>query len=394
MKTKLKNANILTDGNSAVKSVTRKIDEYVKLYLFVRAGGRCQFDGCNKYLLEHHVTLNEGNFAQVAHIVAFSEDGPRGKENRQSNINDVSNLMLLCPACHKLIDDQPDAYTRHTLEEYKKRHDQRIYHVTGLGPEQKTSILILKSKIGDQMVTVPFDQIIQAITPRYPYSKDGLTIDITQLPATDDSFIKAACATISQELMVFFSSGGEFQKSGHISLFALAPIPVLAFLGSKLSNKVPLDLYQRHRDKEDWSWKNNQTTAIYDIRKLQDGSDSENVALVLSLSGSISVDRLPENIKSVQSIYEITLSNITPNPTFLNSRTDLESFRNIYQTALGIILKSNPNAKCINLFPAVPAPIAVLCGRELLPKVHPEMHIYDYDKQKGGFNYQLSINKL
>ena len=76
--------------------------------LFVRAGGRCEFDGCNSYLLEHHLTLTEGNFAEIAHVVAFKPDGPRGHEGtRPEEIHDVDNLMLLCPRCHKLIDDHP-----------------------------------------------------------------------------------------------------------------------------------------------------------------------------------------------------------------------------------------------------------------------------------------------
>lgn len=372
--------------------ITRKIDPFVRLYLFVRAGGRCQFDGCNKYLLAHHVTLTEGNFAQIAHVVAFREDGPRGKGHRPANINEIGNLMLLCPECHKLIDDQPESFTRQTMEGYKKRHDQRIQHVTGLGPEQKTSILILKSKIGDQTVTIPFDQILQAITPRYPYSKEGLTIDLTQLPATDDSFVSAACATIREELRGFFASGGEFKKSGHISLFGLAPIPVLAFLGSQLSNKVPLDLYQRHRDKENWAWKEGQASVVYDFRERQKGSDPLSVALMLSLSGLIPIERLPIEIDGKFSIYEIKLANIVPNPTFLNSKADLEEFRISYQLALGHILKNHPGIKSIEFFPAVPAPIAVLCGRELLSKVHPELRVYDNDKRHGGFLYQLTLN--
>jgi hypothetical protein len=395
---KAKSGTIRKDTSDTIKSPvvhnTRKVDPFVRLYLFVRSGGRCQFDGCNKYLLEHHVTLTEGNFAQIAHVVAFREDGPRGKGPRPKSINNIENLMLLCPGCHKLIDDHPDRFTRQTLEGYKKRHDQRILHVTGLGPEQKTSILILKSKIGGQTVTIPFDQVLEAITPRYPYSKDGLTIDLTQLPATDDSFIKAACATISEELRGFFASGGEFKKSGHISFFGLAPIPVLAFLGSQLSNKVPLDLFQRHRDKENWTWKENQTAILYGFRELQKGSDPLRVTLILSLSGSIPVTLLPAEIDAKFSIYEMTLASAVPNPTFLNTKADLEEFRNSYQLALGKILKNHPGIRSIDLFPAVPAPVAVLCGRELLPKVHPELRIYDNDKRKGGFVYQLTLNQI
>ena len=362
------------------------------MLLFTRAGGRCEFDGCNKYLLEHYLTLTPGNFAQVAHIVAFSEDGPRGKGERPSDINDTKNLMLMCPACHKLVDDNPERFTRLTLEGYKKRHEERILHVTSLGPDQKTAVMTVISQIGRQTSGVPYDQILEAVSPRYPLSKSGLPIDLTQLPTDSGGFLEAACDTIKVQVENFLGPGGEAKKSNHISLFALAPIPVLAFLGTVLSNKVPLDLYQRHRDTENWTWKESGPAVTYvmgDAKRRRTGG----AALVLSLSGSIDMNSLPPKLVASSSIYFLTLEGITPNPTFLKTRRDLENFRNAYHMAIATIIKNHRGIKEIDLFPAVPAPVAVLCGRELLPKVHPAVNVYDHQKNKGGFIYQLTINK-
>jgi hypothetical protein len=377
---------------SPIVKPTRKVPVFVRICLFVRAGGRCQFDSCNNYLLEHHVTLTEGNFAQFAHIVAFREDGPRGKETRPPDINDVSNLMLLCPKCHKLIDDHPGRFTRVTLEGYKQRHEERIRHVTGLGPEQKTSILVMKSKIGTQTVGIPFDHIIQALTPRYPYSKEGLTIDLTQLSVDSGGFIQAACDTIREQLSGFFGAGGEVKKTGHVSLFALAPMPLLAFLGNQLSNKVPLDLYQRHRDTEDWSWKTGGEPVKYSFEKIRGGTEGSRVVLMVALSGVLNLDDLPPEIAKDVAAYRLTLGNSVPMTTFLRTRRDLDEFRNQYQLAIATIVRDYPSVREIDFFPAAPAPIAVLCGRELLPKVHPALRIYDKDKNKGGFTYTLTIN--
>jgi hypothetical protein len=55
----------------------RAVPDKTKLLLYVRAGGRCEFDGCNEYLLEHHVTLDALNVGQMAHIVAFKESTQR-----------------------------------------------------------------------------------------------------------------------------------------------------------------------------------------------------------------------------------------------------------------------------------------------------------------------------
>lgn len=384
-----KKANL--QAQSPVVRPSRKIPDLVRVCLFVRAGGRCEFDGCNKYLLEHHVTLSEGNFAQLAHIVAFREDGLRGRGDRPAGIHEVSNLMLLCPECHKLIDDHPQRFTRATLVGYKARHEDRIRHVTGLGPEQKTSLLVLKSKVGEQCVGVPFDQILQAVTPRYPLSKEGLTIDLTQLTTGSSGFIRAACDTVEEQLDGLFRPGGEVHKSGHLSVFALAPIPVLTFLGYKLGNKVPVDLFQRHRDTEDWAWKADGQPPQYTFERIRGGAGSSRVALLLALSGSLGPEALPPDIGADAAMYRLTLSNMVPNPTFLRTRRDLEEFRTMYHVAIATITRDQPGLREIDVLPAVPAPVAVLCGRELLPKVHPALRIYDALKNQG-FVHQLTIN--
>jgi hypothetical protein len=105
---------------SPVRSA-RGIKEKTKILLAVAAGGRCEFAGCNEYLFEHPLTLRDGNFSEHAHIVAFSEDGPRGRDGaRPNDIHNVANLMLLCQRDHKFIDDNPDdEFSREVLERFK-----------------------------------------------------------------------------------------------------------------------------------------------------------------------------------------------------------------------------------------------------------------------------------
>ena len=55
----------------ALQQPSRSIPKRTSLFLYVQAGGRCEFDGCNKYLLEHYPTETVGNFAEQAHIWAF-----------------------------------------------------------------------------------------------------------------------------------------------------------------------------------------------------------------------------------------------------------------------------------------------------------------------------------
>ncbi len=379
--------------HSPVIEVTRRTSQVTRLLLFVRAGARCQFDGCNEFLLEHPLTVAEGNFAQMAHIVAFSHQGPRGEARpRPVRINDVANLMLLCPQCHKLIDDQPDRYTIGTLEKYKRNHEERIRHVTGLGPDLKTTVVQLKARVAGQSVAIPIAQVTEAVAPRYPTDAKGHVIDLTDIDAEGEAFIEMATRVIKQRVERLYEPGMDVEDTRHISLFALAPIPLLVFLGRHLSNKVPVDLYQRHRDTEDWVWKRTGAAVEYSFERVRHGTDRTKVAFMLSLSGTIRLDLLPSEIDESFTVYELTLSNLEPSPTFLRTKENLNHFKGVYQVALRTILRDHGNIDAIHLFPAVPAPIAVLCGRELLPKLDPALLVYDYDKRIGGFTLAMRVN--
>ncbi len=66
---------------------TRKsIPDATKLQLWVKSAGRCQFKGCNTPVWYNGLTLSEGNFAEVAHIIGSSKDGPRGTDQSEELI--------------------------------------------------------------------------------------------------------------------------------------------------------------------------------------------------------------------------------------------------------------------------------------------------------------------
>lgn len=379
---------------SPVVDVTRSISDRKQLILCIQAGGRCEFDGCNRYLFEHHLTHKRFNFAQMAHIVAFSKLGPRGNvSDRPSDINSLDNLMLLCHPCHKQIDDFPEEFSRETLENYKKAHEDRIRWLTSAAPDRQTSAVILRSKIGGQTVKISSAEVYEAVSPRYPASRNGLDINLTKISDEGDEFYRVAAREIKRQFEWLLSPGMEADKTHHISLFALAPMPLLIYAGNLLSNKVPADLFQRHRDTENWTWKTDGEFIKYKFHRLREGTNNKEVALVLSLSGRIQLDALPPEVVADAAVYEITLDEMLPNPNFLRQKQDLIGFKDIYQRALREIGSFHGKLKHLHLFPAVPAPVAVLCGRELMPKIDPVLLVYDDDKRQGGYRMIMEVNE-
>jgi hypothetical protein len=130
----------------------------------------------------------------------------------------------------------------------------------------------------------------------------------------------------------------------------------------------------------------------YQFRQIRPGNDLSKVALILSLSGTIRPRDLPPDIDRDFFLYEITLADAKPNPAFLRTRRDLAEFKSVYQLSLRTIMRDHVGLDTVRLFPAVPAPIAVLCGRELLPKVDPTLRVYDNNKSLGGFVFTMEVN--
>ena len=364
-----------------------------RVLLFTRAGGRCEFDNCNRYLLTHHVTHQTGNFAQMAHIVAFRQAGPRGESRLTSaERNDISNLMLLCPQCHKLIDDNPDPYAVEVLQEFKKDHEARIRMLTAAKADKQAAALVLTAVIGSSPVAIPLADMQSAVAPFYLDQREIHTIDLPSvIEDRTEVYWQSGMETIEGSAQRFYAS---LRQTGvaNIAVFALAPIPLLVALGSYLSNKFPTALFQRHRDTEDWRWKQGGDPVEFKCRTLHEGTDPQRVALVCSISGVIPPVDYASAVDSSFTVYEITPDGLAPSLQCLGLRESLEAFRACYRGALQRVTGGHPGVQEIRLIPAVPAPAAVAMGLDRMPKAHPRLVVYD-KRADAGFERTIVVGE-
>lgn len=99
------------------------ISDTARKLLWARAHNRCAL--CRESLTvdADSARLPGLILGEEAHIVAQSEYGPRGHEDR-SDIDGYPNLILLCADYHKRVDDQPDVFTADELRARKIAHER------------------------------------------------------------------------------------------------------------------------------------------------------------------------------------------------------------------------------------------------------------------------------
>ena len=338
------------------------IPSAVKRELWIKSGGRCEFRGCNKYLYKDGVTQQPKNLANIAHIVSWISTGPRGNENSEQLATDISNLMLTCSEHNNLIDDPQyvNMYPVELLQKYKREHEERIFRVTGMGQEYGVRIIKMWSKIHDQVPQIGEQAIHDAIQPYYPM-EETLNIDLTQI---ED--IATAATTIRKIVDLHLLSE---QKQEKYCLFCMAKIPYSCYLGYVLGNKVIIDCFQYFRDRQNWKWSEEEQPG-FSIINPQGEEKRQEVNVLIEVSGLIDTMLVPDNL-----CYHIRAKN--PEFLFLQNKKQVVEFQIKFRDLLSNIRVQHGEGVTVNLFLAVPNPIAFEIGRTIMKNIDPTIILYD-----------------
>lgn len=359
---------------------SRDIDSVERLKLWVKSGGRCAFPGCTQYLLKGGYTEYEWPIGDMAHIVGHSKKGPRGTAKlplRKRNLE--KNLILLCPTHHREVDRLAKKYGIGKVVEFKRTHEKEIHSLTALSIAGKTTVLRMQGLTRGEKGVIADNHIREAVIKHSAKIPGNNYVDIS-LPTFEDKqqYWQAGRLTIDQAIGALSAKGFGEEEVSHISVFALARIPLLVYLGSRLSDKVQTDIYQKHRNgPESWCWSKSKKTLDF-CAKTHRGKSSAGVALVLSLSGQIDVSNLPQKVQQKYAIYEICPKNEKPNRDLISTPAALDAFRQTFQKLLRKIESRHPKIKTVSLFPAISVSVAVTCGRELLKDLSPSLSVHDY----------------
>ena len=92
--------------------------------LWGKAAGRCTYPTCDVDCLPFLDQVSPTVIGEMAHVIARSVDGPRGGSS--GGDDSYSNLILLCPIHHTLVDKAPEKFPATKLLEWKANHEGRI----------------------------------------------------------------------------------------------------------------------------------------------------------------------------------------------------------------------------------------------------------------------------
>lgn len=357
--------------------------------LVANAGGRCQFSGCNKQLFIDSITMEDLNNTNVAHIVASSLDGPRGNEESFKLSDKLENLMLLCQEHHKLIDERPNEYTVEILKEMKNSQEEEVKKLLDEMHYPETKVVVFESPIKNKIkAKVDFKKACEAIREsekksdsRYPLT---INLECEEYDYNSNEFWKS----IEGKLERIFSKKIEEvyidYPSSILSIFPIAPIPLIAKFGNLLGDKKTIDIYQKTREPDTWKWLSKEKTNDFKVKKEKIGNGKK-VAIVLSLTAEINFERITSVLEDIGIIYHLKAERNS-----VDCIKSLEDLKNFGQKFLSICdeIKNTDKEEEVFLFPAIPVSAAFEIGRRHMRGAHPIIHIYD---ENNGFIKTITI---
>ena len=372
------------------------IPEKVKVRLWGKAGGRCEYEGCNTRLWLDTLTQAEFNAAYIAHIIADQPGGPRGDAILSEQLkSDITNLMLMCDKHHRLIDrDDVEGHPTERLRTMKRLHENRIDGLTEIAPDKQSHVILYGANIGAQGSPLSLSEAALGMVPdRYPASQHPIEIGLgnssfeDRTPEYWEFESMQIRNVISQQLRPRIRSG----EVAHLSIFALAPQPLLMLLGSEISDIPFAEVYQRRKEPQSWKWEDEPTTFEFVVSPPSQATTGD-AALVLSLSATVTDERVSAVLGDEIPIWRVTVPE--PHNDLVRSRVQTEAFRKAMRLLLNQIKAAHGESAVLHVFPAMPVSLAVDFGRIRNAKADMRMLIYDENKALGGYQAALTIGPI
>lgn len=368
------------------------VTDAIKEELTYLAGWRCQFAGCGRNLKLHGATGGRGRFSYFAHIVAASPGGPRGNEVLSKLLaSELSNFMLMCDECHRLIDKvNPARYTVEVLREMREDNIAEVRRLLGNLQHKPAEVVAIIGNIAGQPPQFSIDDAQEALwgsklrssgaKPEHYFYPGGQHHDVHS-PAYWLSLFQTLKTDLPrlQGLLNGTSQGGTPRP--RLAIFPLHSTSVLLLAGRILGDAAGTHVFQPHRNKVGqgtrWGWPLAGTLPIppLDRFKVEEVAPSvsgqDEAILVVALTSDIEATRMPATCAVDGKLLLPTLR-IT-GPTFdkdcMQQPEDLQLVGLAVDAAVRK-LQDEWRVRKVRLFVSAPASAVVAVGQKLQARHH------------------------
>lgn len=356
-------------------------------HLWMVSGGICSFEGCSKRL----VVSTDGMLTNIgikAHIIGHKKGAARHEymdeyNYTQEELEDITNLMLMCYHHSKLIDDKvtKEQFPPARLFDMKEKHEKWV--ASRLELYKKNSIALIYKRLGPPINDIEYELeapyvLLEAIEEQNEF------VDFTP-----QGWEKGK--RDNEHLARMFNQRLKNQSINTVEIFPLSPIPLLVHMGFLLTDTLTLSIYQFDREKQNWV--NNQYAEQEQIpiqlEKVICTNGEKELAILLSISGSVQLADVTETLNRDFDYVSLTIDN----PSV--KRILYQSECKIIQVEIKAIVEQliqQYDYEKIHLFYAGPAGLAVEIGRGINPRMWGEVCLYQYDRRmKPRYSYAFSL---
>lgn len=384
----------------------------IKEELVYLAAWRCQFAGCGRDLKRHGATGSVGRYSYFAHIVAASPNGPRGHavESRQL-ASELSNFLLLCDECHRLIDKiNPAKYTVETLRKMREDSIAEVRRLLGNLQYQPAEVLAFIGNITSQSPQFSMDDAEEAmwgsrlrsadVKPQWFFQLGGHHHDVHD-PAYWASLFQVMKHDIVrlQALLNGTSEGG--RPRPRLAVFPMHGTSVLLLAGRLLGDTAGTHLFQPHRNHigaaTRWAWPPTgslpqSAPGKFKVETLvPHAPGQEEACLIVALTSDIDASRMPSPCAAKGRLLLPTLR-IT-GPTF--DKDCMEQPDDVQLLGLAVDaavrrLQDEWHVRKVHLFVSAPASAVVAVGQKMQAR-HQAAYVCHEASGGPGSAYRATI---
>jgi hypothetical protein len=144
----------------------RRYSPHTIKVLFGASGNQCASPGCTNPVIAPGTPVSDAAVvAQICHIYAASDNGPRGKPGlTEAERNSPDNLILMCGHHHPLVDKQWETYPADLLKAWKQTHEAKFQQGTAeaLKLQESMQQMGFLRTYSDQQIAAEIEAIRQA----------------------------------------------------------------------------------------------------------------------------------------------------------------------------------------------------------------------------------------